>query len=149
MKSLKTVTILLVLSLSVLISCELGEKNESTLSAEDLKLITEIIPFSEGETIQMFESNGGFQGLKASGNFITNLRLAAYWIDGKNDLINSIEYKEIDSLKTIDRVTALTYASYLQVYSSEQSNFKVYIDADSTRTWAFFNLAIESWNSNK
>ncbi len=137
------------LSLCLLYSCGFGEKNEHNLSEEDLKFINEIIPLEDDEEIQLFETNGGLKGLKTSGNFITNKRLASYWINGKTDEVHSIKYSQIDSLKTMDRTNEVTYASWIQIYCSSQNNFKIYVDADSTRTWTFFKEAVGNWNSKK
>jgi hypothetical protein len=139
---------ILLLSFIFLFSCA-RDKNETNLNKEDLATISTIIPLDKNETIELFETNGGFNGLKTSGNLITNKRIASYWLDGNNDEIHTIEYKDIDSIHTKDHSKALTYASYLQIYSSSKSNFKVYVDADSSRTWRFFNKAIENWKLHK
>lgn len=140
--------LLLTLSVVLLPSCNFRSKTESNLTQDDLNYINSIIPLDEDENIEMFDSQGGFKGVEGSGNFYTNKRIGAYWIDGKDDQINSAKYEEIDSIKTVDKVQAVTFASYLDVYSSK-GNFKVYIDADSSRTWAFFKGAIELWESKK
>lgn len=131
----------------VISSCKFGDRNEHNLSNKDLIFINKIIPLEEDEEIQLFETNGGLKGFKNSGNFITNKRLISYWIDGKRDKVHSIKYKQIDSLKTIDNTKATTFASYIQVYSSSQNNFKVYVDADSIRTWEFFNKALKNYHA--
>ena len=126
-----------------------GSRNENNLSKDDLKYINEIIPLEENESIELFETNGGLKGYKTAGNFITNKRLTHYWLDGKNDEVHSLKYHQIDSLKAVDRTKAATYTSYLEVYGANQYNFKIYVDADSARTWNFFNKAIENWNNKK
>ena len=60
-----------------------------------------------------------------------------------------MKYYQIDSLKPVDRTNAKTYASYLEVYGANQYNFKIYVDADSARTFNFFNKAIKNWNNKK
>ncbi len=144
---MKQKLIISILSLLFLSSC--GSRNEYSLSEGDLKFINSIIPLEENEEIEMYETNGGLKGFKTSGSFITNNRLASYWIDGNKDEIHSIKYNQIDSLKTVDRIKALTYASYIQVFGSNQNNFKIYVDADSTRTWLFLNKALDNWKNKK
>lgn len=139
---------LFLFSLTTFIIHGCQSKNESNLSAADRTFIHSIIPLDEGEKIELFETNGGFKGLKTSGNFMTNKRIATYWIDGKSDAINSTTYEEIDSIKTIDLVKAISNASYLEVYTGD-NKFNVYVDADSSRTWQFFNQAIENWRTSR
>lgn len=146
---MKKPVILLTIIFIFFCSCRFGDKNETNLTKEDLEFIKKIIPLEKNEKIEMFETNGGLKALKTSGNFISDRRIASYWIDGKNDDVNSVEYKYIDSIKLFDRTKALTHASYLQIYSSGKADFKVYIDSDSIRTWSFFNKAMENWNNKK
>jgi len=138
-----------ILILLILHSCTFGERNENNLSEADLKFINQIIPLEEGENIQLFETNGGLKGFKTSGNFITNKRLASYWIDNNKKETYSVMYSHIDSLSFTDRIKDLTYASYIQVYASNNNDFKLYIDADSARTYAFFNKALENLKNKK
>lgn len=130
-------------------SCGLIHKDETNLSKDDLIYIEKIIPLNQDEKIELFETNGGVKGLKTAGNFITNKRVASYWIDDKKDEVNYAFYNEIDSIKTIDRTKALTYSSYLEILSSSRGNFKIYIDADSTRISHFFNCALSNWKKYK
>lgn len=135
---------LILLSVILLFSCGFGEKNESNLSAEDLAYIQDLVPFEEGEEIELFESNAGWKGLKVAGNIITNKGLASYWIEDDSE-VHYASYAHIDSLKPVDKVRSLSYASYLIVYPHDQDQFKVYVDADSTRTWTFFERALKNW----
>lgn len=144
---MKKMLILYLIGTVILQSC--GGRDENNLSQEDLKYINDTIPLEEGEEIELFETNGGLNGFKTAGNFITNKRLAHYWIDDKNNEAHSLKYNQIDSLKTVDRRRATTYASYLEVYGANRYTFKIYVDADSARTWEFFNRAIENWNNKK
>jgi len=139
--------ILLILAFSTLIFHSCLQRDENNLSKEDLNYINEIISLEEGEIIELFETNGGLNGFKTSGNFITNKRLAHYWIDGENSKIHTLKYSQIDSLIAVDRRNAITYASFLKVYGAEQHHFKIFIDADSLRTWEFFNKALENWKN--
>jgi hypothetical protein len=133
----------------VLVFYSCGNRDENNLSEEDLKYINEIIPLEEDEQIELFETNGGLSGYKTAGNFITNKRIAHYWLDGKNDEIHSLKYNQIDSLKPVDRTNIPTYASFIEVYGTQQYSFKVYVDADSARTQEFFNQAIKNWKREK
>jgi hypothetical protein len=135
--------------LILLTSCGFGKKTEANLTPEDLTFIQQIIPLDADEKIELFESNGGLRSVKKSGNFITNKRLASYWRDGKNDHTDFLEYKEIDSLTLIDKSRSLIDASYITVYSASKGDFKLYVSADSTRTWDFFNQAERNLNNKR
>lgn len=124
-------------------------RNENNLSKKDWRYINEIIPLEENENIEFFETNGGLKGYKTTGSFITNKKLAYYWLDGKSNEVHFLKYDQIDSLKAVDRTKAAAYASYLEVYGANQHNFKIYVDADSARTWNFFNKAIVNWNNKQ
>jgi len=142
-KTLSFITLLL-----LAISCNHYYKNETNLSVDDLDYLNTLVLLDKDENIQLFETNGGLKGLETAGNFITNKRVVSYWIDGKNNEIHSILYPQIDSIKVVNHIKTPPYASYIQIYGSN-NNFKVYVDADSTRTWLFFNTLINNWNSNK
>lgn len=145
---MKTYLFLYVCTPLLLSACDFGDRTEQNLSEKDIEYIDAVIlPIADDEEIQLFETNGGLKGFKTSGNFITNKRLVSYWIDDKTNEVYAIAYDQIDSLKPVDRTAALSYASYIQVYSSSVTDFKVYVDADSTRTWAFFNKALGNWEN--
>lgn len=132
------------LMIGVLLGC--SAKNETNLTQRDLKFIQGLGILEESEDIELFESNGGFDGMKKTGNFITSSRIAHYWIDDDEREINSAFFhSDIDSITQTDLVTKLTYASYLTVYKKDGRHFNVYVDADSTRTYQFFNKALDNW----
>lgn len=121
-------------------------KNESNLTQNDINFIRNLGILEGNEEIEMFESNGGFKGLKKSGNFITSKRIASYWLgDDEREIYSASFHSEIDSIAQTDLITKLTYASYLTVFKTDGSNFKVYVDADSARTYKFFSKARNNW----
>jgi hypothetical protein len=129
----------------IMISCS-NHKDENTLLNEDKLFIRELGILDSLEEIELFESNGGFKGFKQSGNFITKKRIASYWIeDGKKEAHSAFFNTDIDSISQTDLVSKLTYASYLTIHKTDGSSFNVYVDADSTRTYQFFNKAKQNW----
>jgi len=143
----KAIPFLLLCSILV-VSCGM-DKDESSLNAKDISYIQQLGVLDSGETIELFESNGGLEGIKQSGNFITKKRIASYWIEDDSRKIESAFFEEIDSMKLTDLVTKLTYASYLTVYKSDGHQFNVYVDADSARTYQFYEHALENWEKNR
>lgn len=133
----------------LVISCSQSAKNESNLTASEIQFIQDLGLLNKNEQIEVFESNGGFEGIKQSGNFITNERMASYWIEDQDSSIYSAYFKEIDSLKLTDLVSKMTYSSFITVYKSDGSEFKVYVDADSTRTYEFYHKANENFKKNQ
>lgn len=133
------------LVLMALFACEGGIRNGNELSKKQRAYITELGLLEENEQILMFSSS---LDIKTSGNFFTDKRIAAYWIDDDKTKtsINTAYYEDIDSIKIKDLSHALTYASYLQVFA-DSIRFKVYVDGDSTEVYQFFNEAIDLWNS--
>jgi hypothetical protein len=139
------VGVVIVLLALMVSSCSFERTRESNLTQEEITYLHDLKLLDDGERILMFESNGGLKGTKTSGNFYTNARVASYWVDGKNDKINSAFYSAIDSIKLIERTTSLTYASYLEIEDSSGHQFEVYIDADSARVWSFFQGCVDQW----
>ncbi|MFT4522865.1 MAG: hypothetical protein ACI8ZN_001817 [Bacteroidia bacterium] len=136
--------ILILLSLC-LCSCGYLGKNEGNLTEGDLDYINKIIPPGSDEIIELFTSNHGIYTVEKSGNFITNKRLASYWISDEENETSTALYAQIDSIKTVDLVSTLTYASYIEVFKKDGTVFKVYIDANKVRTKEFFDRARTNW----
>lgn len=137
---------LLLLLSGILISC--SDKNETNLKADELEFIQGLGILDPKEKIELFENNEGWNDATKSGNFITDKRIASYWIeDGEKEVYSAFFENEIDSISQTDNHTALTYASYVTVYKNDGTSFKVYIDADSARVNDFFNKARSNWES--
>jgi hypothetical protein len=82
--------------------------------------------------------------LKQSGNFITNKRVASYWIE-----LNFAFYSQIDSLKLKNKTAAVTLASSITIFTDDKTTFELYIDADSGRLNQFYDKTLEIWQKNK
>ncbi len=112
---------------------------EKNISPEDHAFIESLGILEAEEEIELFESNGGWGGLKSAGAFITSQRIAYYWLeDGEKEINAAFFATDIDSITVTDLSTKLTYASYLTIYKRDQSKFNVYIDADSARVQEFY-----------
>lgn len=139
---------------TILLSTACGDaiKQGNQLNDEDLKYIRSLGILEEGEEILLFDSQGAFGGKRNSGNFITEKRLATYWIDehdSQNNVVESALYPEIDTIITKDLSTSLTYASYLEVVTKDKRRFKVNVDAKQEELQHFFDLANEKWRKNR
>ena len=143
---------LLLSSLLFTMACGDAIKQGNQLNDEDLKYIRSLGILEEGEEILLFDSQGAFGGKRNSGNFITEKRLATYWIDehdSQNNVVESALYPEIDTIITKDLSTSLTYASYLEVVTKDKRRFKVNVDAKQEELQHFFDLANEKWRKNR
>lgn len=139
--------LLLAIPVGILFSCA-ENKTERNLTPGERKFIESLGILDLKEEVRLFENNDGSEDVTKSGNFITDKRIAAYWIKGVDQEIHSAFFEnEIDSISQTDNHTALTYASYVTVYKTDGSSFNVYIDADSARTYEFFNKARANWES--
>jgi hypothetical protein len=127
----------------------MNDRNESNLNAKDLEFIQKTCNLNKDETIILFETNAGFQGYKQGGNFITNKRVATYWIEENNKTVESAYFHEIDSILLNNKVLAVTYASSLVIYKNDGLSFELFVDADSTRLYDFYNKTIEVWQQEK
>lgn len=147
---MKKFQLLFLISIVILVvSCGWKAKNESNLTTKDLQFIRGLGILDSNETILLFETNGGFSGLKQSGNFITNKRMASYWIENNLKDVNFAFYSQIDSLKLNNKTVAATLASSITIYSHDQTTFELYIDADSSRLNQFYDKTLEIWQKNK
>ena len=147
---MKKFQLLFLISIVILVvSCGWKAKNESNLTTKDLQFIRGLGILDSNETIILFATNGGFYGLKQSGNFITNKRMVSYWIENNLKDVNFAFYSQIDSLKLNNKTVAATLASSITIYSHDQTTFELYIDADSSRLNQFYDKTLEIWQKNK
>ena len=115
---------------------------EKELNESDLEFIRSLGILNTGEKIELFDCNSGFKGIEQSGNFISDKRIACYWIeDGIKEIHSALFANEIDSLALNDLSTSLTYSSSIKVYKRDKSSFEIYVDGDSTRVRLFYNRA--------
>jgi hypothetical protein len=136
-------------ALLLIASCNWKAKNENNLTHKDLQFIRDLGILDSNETILLFESNGGFSGLKQSGNFVTKKRVASYWIENHLTEKNFAIYSQIDSMKLNNKTNAVTLASSITIYARDNKTFELYIDADSTRLNQFYNQTVQLWKKNK
>lgn len=128
-----------------LISCMGSSHDETTLTTSDKKYMEEIGVLNPGEEIQLFYTQGGFHGIKQSGNLITSDRIAAYWMeDNEREIHSALFASEIDSITTTDLISNPLYSSYLKVYKTDGTVFNVYVDADSIKINRFFQQALDN-----
>ena len=147
MKTFKSIFLTSVLLL--LVSCSLKAKNENNLTHKDLQFIRDLGILDSNETILLFESNGGLSGLKQSGNFVTDKRVASYWIENQVKELNFAFYSQIDSLKLSSRANAVTLTSSITIFVNDKKTFELYIDADSSRLNQFYDKTLAIWKKNK
>lgn len=138
---------LLALMLLCFISCNKIE-NGKTLNQDDIKRITNMKLLDQNETIYKFYSQ--YKKTDA-GNFFTNKRVAAYWIDKRNPERNTIAtalYSEISKIQAVYNVGA-TYCPYAIIFKKDGSTFNVYVDGEKTEIKSFFDDLIFQWKKNK
>ena len=145
----------LILGMTVLVatSCDGKLQTGDDLSNWEKDFIRNLGVLDAKESIILFDSqSGGFNEVKSSGNFFTDKRIASYWIDNRDSAkttVNYAFYTEIDTIRRYPKFKSLTLASYLEIHRRDGTKFKVYISADSVRTWEFFNKALEQWDRKK
>jgi hypothetical protein len=147
MKYLNSLILILLITTSILLSCNHSTRNGADLSKADLDYIRGLGILDNNENIILFDSQSDF---KTSGNFFSNKRIASYWIDKTDKTKSSVDfglYREIDTILTTDLSRSLTHASYLKVVKHNGKAFKVYVDGDSTEVWTFSNQAISEWKN--
>lgn len=139
-------TIIITLSILFFItSCSSNIREGNEITESELSYIKELGLLDEDESIILFDSQSSFE---ISGNFFTDRRMACYFANNKpnEDHATFAYYEDIDSLTFVDRISDISYASYIEVYVNNSSRFKVYIDADSTKSYNFYNKSKAQWS---
>jgi len=126
-------------------SCLPGIKKGTEISRNHIDYIKKLGILSDNERILLFVTQGR---MKVSGNFFTDKRIAAYWIDETHKEIKFAFYNEIDSILP-HLIKGAKHSSYLEVYKNNGQKFKVYADAGNGETSYFFEEAIAEWKKNK
>ncbi|GAA4509096.1 hypothetical protein GCM10023172_42200 [Hymenobacter ginsengisoli] len=130
-----------------LVSCNHIETGK-TLKKSDLDFIRSIGLLDEGEEIHKFYSE---LRNKNAGNFFTDKRMAAYWIDDKNKrktALSSAFYPEIVSIDTVYYAGA-TYCPYMLVNKDDSTQFKVCAEGKRAEVKQFFEEALNLWKKNR
>lgn len=133
------------------IACENGIQKGTALSKEDLAFIQELGILDENEEIILFHSQSGKSDeVKEAGNFFTEKRIAAYWLDiSSENAVNSALYSEIDTIRTFDKTKQWSQGSYLEIRTKDSIEFRVYVNGDSSSVWNFFNRASQEWKKRR
>jgi hypothetical protein len=84
-----------------------------------------------------------------SGNFVTNKRIASYWL--KDDILSKdfAFFNDISNIDSTNLTETWTYASYLNVIKLDGSSFKVYVSEGKKEYFKFLNIAKQNWLKNK
>jgi hypothetical protein len=130
------------------LSCQRIEKGED-LPSEIIAQIQKMQLLDKDEQIILYYSS---LTKKLSGNFITEKRIASYWIDehdsSKTGKVFAL-YKDITSLDTNYMKQSIKLSPYILVTVSNGKKFKVYVDGKHDEVKRFFETAIEKWRSAK
>lgn len=148
----KRLDLLLFFTLLSLFSCHSKTQEGKDLDGAKIEFIKSLGLLNEDETIVLFESHGGFKSKENNGNFITNKRLASYWIEEDHLDESSIKfafYSQIDTIVLVDLSKSLTYSSYLNIATKSEGNFKLYIGLDQKDCALFYAEALKQWQLNK
>ncbi len=117
-------TSIIIFCILLLIGCNEGIKKGSEIKENDLNYLQRLGLLTEHEEVIYFSSN---MDNESSGNFITNKRVAAYWIYGSERKINSAFFSEIDSVNVIYIPKENELTTRIEVFHGDSSSFMVYI----------------------
>jgi hypothetical protein len=136
--------ILLFLFLVVFSGCAFLDNKELTDS--EIEYIHGLGLLDKDEIILIFSSS---LTPKNSGNFVTNKRIATYWL--KDDILSKdfAFFNNISNIDSMNLTEAWTYASYLNVTKLDGSSFKVYVSGGKKDYFKFLNIAEQNWLKNK
>jgi hypothetical protein len=117
MRYYQTFILTVLITGTILLSCNHIARNGTELSEADRDYIKGLGLLDDNEHVILFDSQSD---LRTSGNFFSDKRIASYWIDKRDKAKSSFDfglYSKIDTILTKDLSRALTYASYLEVES--------------------------------
>jgi len=120
----------------------------SSLSKSDIAFIKKLHLLDQDEKIYKFYSE--FKKDRA-GNFFTDKRMAAYWIDDRHKEKNEISFAFYPDIKSIDTVydPGPSYSPYMLVTRLDNTQFKVCANGKREEIKSFFEDAIKLWREEK
>ena len=125
---------------SLFMGCNFIERNN--LDESNKNYIEDLGLLEKAEKIIWFDSQ---LSLKKSGSFLSNKRLASYFLAGsEKDNFKEYAYlEEIDSIRLSDRYESISYSSFIEVFKKDGKSFKVYIDQDSSIVREYYNKTLK------
>lgn len=155
MTCLKRVNLLFVAAIIAMVvtSCN-GFQPGDQLSKSEVAYIKGLGLLEGNEKILLFETHSGkmINSYKTSGNFISDRRLAGYWIDNHNPEKSSVDfayYEDIDTLIAHDLTHDFVLASYLCIKKRNGQAFNLFISGKSSAVHAFFHQATREWKRRR
>ena len=135
------------LVLLILTNCSVISTGDK-LNESDLRYLENLGLLDKNENVLHYTSSFS---IKKSGNFITNKRVASYWLAKMtvNHLRTSAYYPDIIKIDTVNLTQAWTYNSYLTITKKDGSTFNLYINNDNENYQTFVKSANENWKLNK
>lgn len=123
-------------------------KSGKNLDGKTIRLIRSIGLLDKNEQIIFYYSN--FEKSKA-GNFITDKRLAHYWLAAENKEENDTTYAYYSDILAIDTTyfVGVTYSPFMNIKRKDGSEFKVYIEGKHEEMKVFFEEAIRRWQQQQ
>ncbi len=118
------------------------------MTEDEISYIQGLGILDEKEKIILFDSQ---MDIKTSGNFISDKRLASYWIDKRDkrkNEVNFVYYKDIDTITYKDLSKSLTYASFLEAVKKDGKKMKVYVGGDNNAIRYFYKVANRELKKN-
>lgn len=113
----------------LLFSCDYT-KDQDKVENVDLSYLESLGLLSKGEKLIWFDSQ---LTQKESGNFLSDKRIASYWMDQNYPEKSYQSYflmEVVDSVRLEDKSKSISYASYFEVFSNGES-MKVYVEKES------------------
>jgi hypothetical protein len=135
------------LILFFLFSCNRIETG-SSLRRSDIEFIEKLNLLDRDEKIYKFYSE--FRKERA-GNFFTNKRIAAYWIDDRHNEKNEISFAFYPNIKSIDTIydPGPSYCPYMLVTRLDSTQFKVCANGKREEIKSFFEESMNLWLKNR
>lgn len=130
-----------------LTGCNKIETGE-TLDERDKIYIQSLSLLDSNEHIYKFYSN--FKN-ECAGNFFTNKRIAAYWVDERDKSKDRTDYAYYADIKSISTAYPLdtTFCPYMEVTKYDGSSFRVYVEGEQNEVQLFFEEAMQLWKQQK
>lgn len=117
---------------------------DKMISERLIKRLKDLHLLDEDETIFQFYSN---YRKRIAGNFVSNKRVATYYLDDRSQLRDEIAFAYYENIRTMDTLYHSVQVSspHLLVTTFDRKLIKVYVDGDRATVRSFFEKALEQW----
>ncbi len=153
MSTMRSSSLRLIICIAILsLACNGGVRSGSDLSSEEIEHIRDLGILDTNEVILVIHSQSGNirNPFLQAGNFVSDKRIASYWIDPDSSETSVIAayHSSIDTLTTHYN-NGWPAGNYIKVDLVGPNWFNVYVNNDKEHARAFYEAALAAWRKQR